>query len=303
MNTSVARTADATRRNGCQTARVRRRDDETGALLILAIVFLTVVSVIGASLSLWATNNLNNTSKFGSALTLQSASNSVTLLAMQDVRYNFTAATLNALTPQPCWLSASAPVSEQQFDGQYVAVWCSTQWSPLSSATRVVTFSACAEPLFLPGTTSTVINQAATVCAANPFLQAQVQFDDFPSTIGASNCSPQGNSTCGTTFTVLSWAFGLTPPTVISASPLSPGSCPSTKEVDITGTQLSGAMSVNFIQSAANNVVFTGVGLFNGSATGLSTCTPSHMNVSPGSTYQVSVTTPNGTSATVSLAF
>jgi hypothetical protein len=82
---------------GRPTARARshgwrarsRAEDETGALLILALVFLVVISALCASLSLWATNNLNNTGTFATALSLQSASNSVTQLAVQDVRYNF----------------------------------------------------------------------------------------------------------------------------------------------------------------------------------------------------------------------
>src|ERR1017187_10080716 len=170
--------------NGRTPSPPNRFNDETGALLILALVFMTVISVICASLSLWATNNLNNTSKFATALSTQSASNSATQLAVQDVRYNFSTATLNASPPQPCWtpLSPLAPVSQAMFSAQNVAVWCSTQWNPLEANTRVVTFSTCPEPAFANGTSSTVINQAATACALNPFLQAVVQFDDFPST-------------------------------------------------------------------------------------------------------------------------
>jgi len=285
--------------------RARRRDDETGALLILGLVFITVIGVVCSALSLWATNNLNNTSKFVSALSLQSASNSVTELALQNVRYGFTASTLNASPPQPCWIPPlpQAPVAQESFNGENVAVWCSTQWSPLSAKTRVVTFSACQEPVFANGTSSAVINAAATACAANPFLQAAVQFDDFPSTIGAANCSPLGSTTCGTTFTTLSWAFGVTPPTVatIAASLSTTTSCPSAREVDITGSQLTGATSVNFIQSSASNVVLTGAVLAGGTAVSVSTCAPSQLK--SGTTYQVSVTTPNGTSATLSLAY
>jgi hypothetical protein len=57
------------------------------------------------------------------------------------------------------------------------------------------------------------------------------------------------------------------------------------------------ATSVNIIQSAATNVVFpvTGLALSNSTAGTLNACAPSQMKT--GTTYQVSVTTPGGTSA------
>ncbi len=297
------------RRAGHRAARVRRRDDETGALLILALIFITVISVIGASLTYWATNNLNNTSKFGSALSLESASNSAAQLALQDIRYNFTPTTLNASPPQPCWIPQlpAAPVSQAAFNGENVAVWCSTRWNPLSPATRVVTMSACLESVFPNGTTAAVINLAATACALNPFLHAVVQFDDFPSTISASNCSPLGNTTCGTTFTILSWDFGATIPSLatVTATASTTATCTTTREIDITGSQLTGATSVDFFlsNSGTSNVVFTsrGASLSGDTATSLTACAPSQLQA--GTTYQVSVTTTSGSSAFFPLPF
>jgi hypothetical protein len=296
---------------GRKTARTNRADDETGALLILALIFLTVISVICASLSMWSTNNLNNTGKFATALSLQSASNSVTQLAVQDVRYNFTDTltdpTLNAYPPQPCWIPALplAPVSQEAFNVVNVAVFCSTQWNPLSTNTRVVTFSTCPEPAFANGTSSATIETAAATCAANPFLQSVVEFDDFPSTISAANCSPQGNTTCGTTFTVLSWAFGVSVPSVTAAtaSAVSASVCPSAMEISITGANLTGATSVNIIQTPATNVVFpSGPILTGGTNTTLTTCASSQL-VTTFPSYQISVTTSSGTSAAIPFTY
>jgi hypothetical protein len=297
---------DPKRVSGRRTARLNRTDDESGALLILALIFMTVISVICASLTVWVTNDLDNTSKFGSALSLQDASNSITQLALQDVRYNFTASTLNASPPAPCWTPASpaAPMSQELFNGENVAVWCSTQWNPLSPDTRVVTFSTCQDAgnvLVPSGTAPATISGYALACEENPFLQVVVDFDDFPNTISASNCSPLGNSTCGTTFTVESWAFDPPVPSVATVGESANSSCASNKELDFTGVQLTGATSVNVIQSSANNVVFTGSVLSGGTDGSLSACAPSQMK--SGTTYQISVTTPSGTSATVSLLF
>jgi len=296
--------AGSKRRSRPTTTRPKRSEDESGALLILALIFMTVIATICASLTVWASSDLNNTSKFGSALSLQDASNSITQLALQDIRYNFTDSTLNASPPQPCWTPQSAPlVSQELFNNENVAVWCSTQWNPLSPTTRVVTFSTCLDAGNVPvpaGASSTLITQYATACQANPFLQVVVDFDDFPSTIAASNCSPQGNSTCGTTFSVVSWAFGAPVPSVATVGESANSSCASTKEIDVTGAQLTGATLVNVVLSSANNVIFTAPVLSGGTGS-LSACAPSQMK--SGTTYQVSVTTPSGTSATVPLPF
>jgi hypothetical protein len=298
------RTTDSKRRGG-PTSRTKRSEDESGALLILALIFMTVISVICASLTVWATNDLNNTSKFASALSLQDASNSITQLALQDVRYNFTTPTLNASPPAPCWTPQSGPpVSQALFNFENVAVWCSTQWNPLLSDTRVVTFSTCPDAGNVPipsGTPAATIAADAAACQAAPFLQAVVDFDDFPSTISASNCSPLGNSTCGTTFAVESWAFDAPVPSIATVGESANATCTSAKEIDITGVQLTGATTVNVILSSANNVVFTASVLSGGTDGSVSACAPSQMK--SGTTYQVSVSTPSGTSATDSLVF
>jgi hypothetical protein len=173
----------------------------------------------------------------------------------------------------------------------------------------VVTFSACLNTgnVAVPsGTPALTIIQYATACQADPTLQAVVDFDDFPNSISASNCSPLGNSTCGTTFTVVSWAFDPPVPsfTTISATTSTTMLCASSREIDISGgVNLTGATSVNFMPPGSNNVLFsyTGSALSGGTDSTLSACAPSQMN--PGTTYQVSVTTPSGTSATVALAF
>lgn len=279
--------------------RTTRADDESGALLILALVFILVISVIAGALTRWVTNDLNNTNKFDSALSIETAANNAVELALQNVRYNFASQTLNAVPPQPCW-TTSPSVSQVTFDAQTVSVWCTTNWSPLSSNTRVVTFYVC-QSNFSGTPTLGDMNTAATACALNPLLQAVIAFDDFPNTISASNCPPNSggsSSTCGTTLTVQSWAFGVTPPTVSGvgdATSLSLCPLPGSKLVTIAGTTLSGATAVSFfVPQASNNAIFLASPLSGGSATSVTVCGPS--GLSAGSMYQVSVTTPAGTS-------
>jgi hypothetical protein len=270
-------------------------DDETGALLILALVFILVISVIAGSLTMWVTNDLNNTGKFDSAQSYESAANSAVEVAIQYVRYNFAAQTLNAVPPQPCWTAAPS-VSQETFNGQTVSVWCTTTWSPLSANTRVVTFYACRSNF--SGTVLLAdMNTAATACALSPMLQATIAFDDFPSTISASNCPPGslvgGTNTCGTTLTIESWAFGVTPPTVSSVAEVSLNGC--LQGVQIDGTLLSNATAANFsVLPSSNNAIFTTITVNPQPDGSIIVCAPSGMTAN--TTYQVTVTTPNGTS-------
>ena len=277
--------------------RTKRADDETGALLILALVFILVISVVAGSLTTWVTNDLNNTGKFDSALSYESAANSAVEVAIQYVRYNFASQTLNAVPPQPCWTTAPS-VSQETFNGQTVSVWCTTNWSPLSANTRVVTFYACRSnfsgtPLLAD------MNTASTACALSPMLQAVIAFDDYPSTISASNCLPgNGGSsyTCGTTLTIQSWAFGVSPPTVSAVGDPTTGSCTSpSKLVTITGTGLTGATAVSFsVLPSSNNAIFSASQVTVVSDTSVTAC--GAIGMTANTTYQVTVTTPNGTS-------
>lgn len=276
--------------------------------MILALIFIVVIGTISASITTWATNDLNNTSKFGSAFALQSAANSVVELALQSTRYNFETATLNA-APQTCWTATSPLVYQQSFNVQTVSVWCSTSWSPLNNLgqTRVVTISACKSSFISTDTFATTFATAGIACAEVPLLQATVAFDDYPSTIGAANCIPgtlstDPTSTCGTSLQILSWAFGMAPPVVSAVSDASSLPCTApAKLVTVTGTLLNGATLVNFIPTASsNNVVISVTPVAGGSATSVTACGTGAMT--GGSMYQVTVTTPAGTSAVAASA-
>lgn len=176
--------------------------DESGSSLILALVFLIVVSLIAISLASWAGSGLINVVNFKSARSAQVAANAATETAIQNVRYNFLAAqTLNPpSSPQPCW-TASPTLSQVTVSSQTIAVWCSTVWSPVSHKTRTVTISAC----------SSSVTTGDACLATPPLLTVVVIFDDYPSVFGGSNCAPvltsSGTSTCGTGVTVKSWVF------------------------------------------------------------------------------------------------
>jgi hypothetical protein len=157
---------------------------DTGAVLVLALIFLTTASLIVGALSAWTVNDLSNTSSFTSARSLQYAARSATNLAVQSIRDTpllSPGQTLNASPPSYCW-GTGAPSQLSNIDGAPpMSVWCSTAYAPSSTVTRVVTLSTCL---------SSAMVTAAATCAANPLLQAVVTFDDYPSGVsgGTGQC-------------------------------------------------------------------------------------------------------------------
>jgi hypothetical protein len=267
--------------------------DEAGAVLVLALVFLLTVSLIVGALMSWTTNDLNNTSKFASARSLQYAATSATETAIQAIRYTpllwtgQTLQTLNASPPSYCW--GSGPTSQLTTDSDSMAVWCSTAWTPTSANSRVVTLSTCQSGV------------SAAVCASNPVLQAVVTFDDYPPLLVSSPTTGQCVVYCGTAITVNSWLWSPTVPTVTALSSNS-GLITGGTSVSITGSGfVSGATSVNFIEEsngtpATDNVVLT-VAPANVTFNSSGSITVSTPSVTEGSTYFVTVTTPTGVSA------
>lgn len=236
----------------------------------------------------WVGNDLRNTAKFTAAQSFQSTANSAAEIALQNVRYNFMLATLNASPPAPCWTTSPSP-SLLLLNSQSVDAWCSTSWTTGSSEKRVDTISVCLSSL------------SAASCAASPLLQVIVTFGDFEKTTGISSCSPVSTAvsstttTCGTTMTINTWAFGQTPPAV-SAVVDGSASCASGKPIQIRGTGFTGATTVKFILTSgiSTNQVYTASSFSMSSNSIINACTP---NTGSGTAYVV-VTTPGGSSAT-----
>lgn len=158
-------------------------ESEDGAILILALVYLIVVSVVVAFLATWASNDLNNSAAFTSANSLTVAASGMTDQAIQYVRYNpqiSNSQTVDIASPLiPCWggtSTASIPV----IDGDQVAVWCSTVWNPLVAATRTVTFYACPITMSAAGCATPLPGVGGGPPTNNWLLKATVVYDDYP---------------------------------------------------------------------------------------------------------------------------
>ena len=176
----------------------RANRDESGAILILALVYIIVIGVVVAALTTWASGDLNNTGNFTSARNLDYSLSSAMEIGINNIRYTPVAGSINASPPVACWGSGtyattSTPTyttystyqlpSSTSATYQNIALWCSTKSIPKSAVTRTVTVSACPAPsastIATAWATSSEIESAATACAAAPDLQALVSFGDY----------------------------------------------------------------------------------------------------------------------------
>jgi hypothetical protein len=308
---------------GDAAASSRRVRDETGASLILALLFLVVIGTVVGGIASWTSNALGNTIVFQNAAKAQSALSSATNTAIQLIRYtpligDSTGATqtLNANPPSYCFGPTSPGESQVTPTlGYQVDVWCSTVWNPTSAATRVVTVSACLSSNDEPGNVTPA--QFAATCAKNPGLQTVVTFDDYSAenaNLSQVACTSPPHGNCGSGMTISSSLIGVGSPSVslIQTSSGPPQSGPATGggTLTLTGTGFvagpSGCGSspsaapcstaVNFVDTnAAKNIVLSGANVTVASPTSLTVTIPPATTVT---TYNVVVTTPNGTSPT-----
>jgi len=182
---------------------VRPRSDESGAILILAVVFITAIALILLALVSMSGNDLLNTSNLKTQRSLEYAADGATTAAVQAVRnsylaYNGTVGAVGALcTPDG---PSGASVVMTQVDGDAMIVDCTSQaYNPPSSPspsaqTRVVNFDTCT------GTSTT----AGACTAAKALIQAQVTYDDYAPS-GGYSCGPGNTTTCGTAEIIDSW--------------------------------------------------------------------------------------------------
>jgi hypothetical protein len=268
----------------------RSRRDDSGATLILALVFLVVVSATVISLSSWAQGDLNSTRAFEGAQSFQSAANSATQVAIQYVRYNFLKESLNASPPTLCW--ASNGPATLTFNSETVDAWCSTRLILGSSKYRIVTISTCLNTV------------SRTACELAPLLQAIVKVSDtdqsgnwtcLPVAVGAVP-PPANTDTCGQGMTIQSWAFLPSPP-VVSSLNVS-GGCSGSATASVNGSGFGNIVAVDAVSASGtskNNLVYPASSY---SSSGTSQITAVFPSMIAGS-YYLRVSTSAGNSALV----
>jgi hypothetical protein len=186
-----------------------RTNDESGAVLILAMVYLISVIVVVTSLAGWVTNDLNNTANFSQASSSHLAISGTMDVAVSAIRsaplLPDSQAQGVASSPSYCWAPSSGYVSEETLDNTTVAVWCSTVENLNQSSTRVVSLYACPTTL-TAASSSADATTAATQCQASPTLEAVVTFNDYPPG-GSAALTKQCTLWCGQGMFMDSWVW------------------------------------------------------------------------------------------------
>jgi hypothetical protein len=189
--------------------RNRHQRSERGSSLILALIYIVSVSLIVGALADWAMNDLNNTTHFQNASSLDNAVSGATEIAIQSMRYYPQYPATQSPTVANCWTPPSGSyASDTTINTDLVAVWCTTVENLKSPNTRIVTFIACPETAAHVAT-APLATTAMGNCQSDPLLKAVVTFDDYPSGGGgllSQTCSG-GPGICGFAATTNQWTW------------------------------------------------------------------------------------------------
>ena len=150
-------------------------ESESGAVLILAMIFMVVVGLVVGALASWSGNDIRNIANFRGARGTVSAAEGAVLAQMSTMRFAYV---------------TTCPGTPYPLDGVSIVVTCTATVNPASSASRVVSFTASPQ-----GAATTVL------------ISAQVTYDDFSSGFNKNDCLPSipNPTTCGSGMTVNSW--------------------------------------------------------------------------------------------------
>lgn len=178
-----------------------KEESERGAVLILALVYIVVIGLTVAALTNWASNDLNNTTKFQDASSEHYALSSAMDTAIESERYapvptNPGSGQYGGTPLGECWQPASGTY-QITVNNYSIAVWCTAEINLSSSSTRTLTAYACPSSL------------SSSACEAAPSLTAVVTYDDYPDPAGTqltSQCNVNGGQ-CGYSETLVSWTW------------------------------------------------------------------------------------------------
>jgi hypothetical protein len=188
-------------------------EDEQGAVLLLALLFMVLAATLIAGLASWSTNDIKNAGNLKSSRIAMYAAGSAIQVAAWNQRYTIPTATSAQMCPnQP---PSGTGTSTDPFTlpdnpastvlSQSVYVWCgplSTSLTASNGWTRQLTMYAY--PVGSPACTPT---GAPTSCDTSkaPLIKAQVSFNDFDPSFNETCIPGKSGSTCGYGMTFDSW--------------------------------------------------------------------------------------------------
>lgn len=172
---------------------------ESGAVLVLAMMFMALTALIVGGLAAFSGNDISNLGHFKTARSATYAADGAVQASIYGVRYSYEATTNTGSFCGTNNSAAGTPPTPFTIDQTEVYVWCT--WGP-ASISRASTFSAypaaqCTSAACLAGTAKP---------SGNPYLTAQVSFDDLDTSGNLTSCqSTTLDSSCGLGMTIVAW--------------------------------------------------------------------------------------------------
>jgi hypothetical protein len=156
---------------------LQRERDESGAVLILALLFTLIVGLAVGALATWSANDIVNIGNFKKDRGTLSAAEGAMQAQLSAMRYAY---------------ATTCPGTPYALDGVSIVVTCAATLNPASSASRVINFTASPQGL-----------------SSKVLITAQVTYDDFSSVFNKNDClaSTPSPTTCGSGMTVNSWVI------------------------------------------------------------------------------------------------
>jgi hypothetical protein len=187
--------------------RIRTGSDEEGAILILALIFVIIVTLSIFGLITFGGVGILNATNLQGQRSLEYAADGATTASIQSVRYSYynfsndpqpvdclPDGAVLTLPPNPTTGISQSTTADMPIDGDDMVVDCIAGLpdSSVPQYTRIVTFYACL--------------QAVAPCTANnSIVAATVDFEDTSAT-GVDQCTgATAVSTCGVGETISSW--------------------------------------------------------------------------------------------------
>jgi hypothetical protein len=175
------------------------RYEDAGAVLLLALMFMALTSLIVIALVSFSGNDIKNVGHFTSARTATYAADGAIQAAIYSARYSYETSNSGSFCgpnqppnpfalPPPSGTPPTLPANATQ-----IYVWCS--WGG-ASVNRISTFSAYV---------ASQCHSLTSPCSGNPYLKAQVAFNDLDSGGNFHCTSSSDNASCGFGMTILSW--------------------------------------------------------------------------------------------------
>lgn len=168
-----------------------RSTDETGAILLLALMFMVATSLVVTGLLAWSGNDITNIGHLKASRNTDYAAQGAIEAAIWNLRFSPTPANVAG---EPCPNPAASSVNTYPapaVNGQSIYVWCTVQSLPGGRAVTLYAYPC---------------DKSSPSCTVHPYAQADVTVDDLGPG-GVPYCPPPSGQTssCGSAATVNKW--------------------------------------------------------------------------------------------------